>query len=194
MTRLRTVLALAVVLAACAPGSQADPGAPTDATGTAATPGTAASPEVLDAEGVSVAVLDIERQSDSLGGSVTYRLEVRNDRTEPVAAITPQAGPLRDSVTEQGLVEAATPASREQRGDEAPPTVDAVVVGAGQTLALEPPSGAAALSEGAQRLRVCVEVLELGARQVDHGQALRMSLSPADPVLLACSEPTPIGG
>jgi len=201
VSSVRIALALAVLLAGCAPGSRADPGAPTDGTGStgtssapAASSTTAASPEVRPADGVTVAVLDVEQESDSLGSGVTYRLEVRNDRNEPVAVIPPQAGQLQSSTTEPGLVEAATPASREQRGDEAPPTVDTVVVGAGQTLALEPPSGAAPISEGAQRLRICVEVLEGVGPQASHGQEGRMSLDAADAALLACSEPTPIGG
>ncbi len=195
MTRWRTALALALLAIGCAPGSQAQPGASADATSsTGNSPTAAASPQVRPADGVAVTVLDIERQSDTFGSGVTYRLELRNDRDEPVAAFPPQAGSLRDSVTEPGLMEAAAPASREQRGDEAPPTVDAVVVGPGQTLALEPPSGAQALSDGAERLRVCVEIYEQVGPDAVHGQELRVSLHGADTALLACSEPTPIGG
>lgn len=197
MIDLRIALALAVVVAGCAPGSQADPGAPTAGSASAGpTPAAPAAspPAVQAADGVEVTVLEVEQRSDSFGSGVSYRLEVRNDRGEPIGAIPPQAGPLRDAPAEEGLAEAATPASREQRGDEAPPTVDTVVVGPGQTLALDPPSGAQPVSEGIERLRVCVEILDLGPRQVEHGQSLRVSLDPAVAAQLACSEPTPIGG
>lgn len=202
-----TAIAAALVLAAGC-GQDAAPAGPTAAAGTVPTPGSARTPGIAATEApvtepptvatpasvddVEVTVDALRPSRDAVGTLLAFDATVRNagDRAVlvPLGATPAVAGAGADVLLSVPFAV--------QGGGEAPPQVEAVVLGPGQSRPLASESSVA-LPDGASQVRVCIEVLdaEVAPGGGEDGEELRFSAPGGPlPVTHACSAPSALTG
>lgn len=201
-------IAAALVLAAGC-GQDPVPTSPTAAAGTVEPPGRAGTPGAAatevpvtepaqdatpaSADGVEVTVDALRPSRDAIGTLLAFDVTVRNsgDRAVlvPLDATPAVAGTGAD-------VTLSVPFAVQGGADEAPPQVEAVVVGPGQARPLASGSSVA-LPDGASDVRVCIEMLDVDVAPGggEDGEELRFSAPDGPlPVTQACSAPSALAG